>query len=834
MGENRLQGDLLTSPEPWEDEFIPTESREIIATAFEAWNLAVKLRFFVEEESPCKKFEALLSTEQRNSFELILEWLHCYLDRRVDEVVDFDASGNSRDESLWPLLTESDVYLLYPLYRSPWKPPLRGFRVFTKREAMPQEPSVSTSYPFVSDSIPSLIDADGNPSRLPKTSYDRQVERLFQIEFGLEAAEEEKLGAIRRWAATEASCWRIAVSCSGSKVGSAVDRIGKDWLVSRTNNPYNYRLSLDQSGRHSTASKRTLQDYRSRFGAHIEPCDWLSDDRHHSGLPFYLWDVENKRTVETSSLQSTILYTAISHTWGRWKKSTPPVRVAGVENWLIPENGIFDVKDLPQILVNVPTKTPYIWFDLFCIPQDRSARALEEIARQATIFRKAQYAIAWLNTVEDWSGLESAVEWMSLKYMLYTSYENRAAQLDMDSLMTFTFDSASTATGLFQPCEYRAEIHRSDMVPLGWFTSLWTLQEACLRPDLLLCKQDWKILSVGPQMPVPLDGLIALTRWIVYELALFEILCDPDSTQSHQLDSTYYENTSTGKLEALIHGGKYPRGFVELFELFERMSMLDDPRQETITRLGVQRHCSEGRAEAIMSVIGATNWWTEALRSGHDANANLVLGLYPLAFLREVVSIIGSEFYNSVIVRSASHTELLQKPNIHGSLLPFSPVYDQDSEEKFDGFSVAEVEDHPSVRTWTLNSDGSVTILEAAILTEYAASPNYTLIGNICLAYVSDKETSYVKDPWKLDHDTRYKTVDLWEWKAKSFLSLPTHLVALSRAQTLGKETVFGIALVEIEQNVLVKIGVFNSRPYGPKESQQDIFPTRYPNWTVL
>ena len=822
------------SSEPWEDEFIRAESREAIATAFEAWNLVVKLRFFVEKEFPSEYFEAFLSTEQRNSFELILEWLHCYLDRPKYEAIDFDASGNSRDESLWPLLKESDIYLLYPLYRSPWKPPLRGFRLFTKREALAQESSVSTSCPFVSDSIPSLIDTDGDPSRLLQTSYDRQIQRLFQIEFGLEAVNEKKLSANRRRAAIEASCWRIAVSCSGSKVGSSVDRIVKDWLVPGTNNPYTYRLPLDQSGRHSTALKRTLHDYQSRFGAHIEPCDWLSDDRHHSGLPFYLWDVENKRTVETSSLQSTILYTAISHTWGRWKKSTPPVRVGGVENWLIPENEIFDVKNLPQILVDVPTKTPYVWFDLLCIPQDRSARALEEIARQATIFRKAQYAIAWLNTTENWSGLKGAVEWMSLKYMLYTSLEYHAGQLDMDSEVRFTFDSASTATGLFQPYEYRAEIHRSDMLPLGWFTSLWTLQEACLRPDLLLCKQDWEILSVGPQMPVPLDGLIALTRWIAYDLASFETLCDPDSTQSRQLDSTYYENASAGKLEALIHGGKYPRGFVELFELLERTSMLDDPRQETITRLGVQRHCSEGRAEAIMSVIGATNWWTEALRSGHDANANLVLGLYPLAFLREVVSIIGSQFYNSIVVRSASHTELLHKPNIRGSLLPFSPVYDQGSDEKFDGFSEAEVEDHPSVQTWTVNSDGSVTIPEAAILTEYAASPNYTLIGNICLAYVSDKETSHVKDPWKVDQDTRYQTVDLWEWKAKSFSSLPTHLVALNRAQTLGKETVFGIVLVEIEQNVLVKIGVFNSRPYGPQISQQDMFPTRYPNWTVL
>lgn len=34
-------------------------------------------------------------------------------------------------------------------------------------------------------------------------------------------------------------------------------------------------------------------------------------------------------------------------------------------------------------------QTPYVWFDLVCIPQDRSALAQREIARQATDFKNA-------------------------------------------------------------------------------------------------------------------------------------------------------------------------------------------------------------------------------------------------------------------------------------------------------------------------------------------------------------------------------------------------------------------------------------------------------------
>lgn len=33
--------------------------------------------------------------------------------------------------------------------------------------------------------------------------------------------------------------------------------------------------------------------------------------------------------------------------------------------------------------------------------------------------------------------------------------------------------------------------------PSSWFTSLWTLQDVCLHPEILLCDQDWRPLTIG-------------------------------------------------------------------------------------------------------------------------------------------------------------------------------------------------------------------------------------------------------------------------------------------------------------------------------------------------
>lgn len=155
-------------------------------------------------------------------------------------------------------------------------------------------------------------------------------------------------------------------------------------------------------------------------GPYFEHCAWLSAlDKRENVLPFWLWDRELKRTVQTqtvlNSLSQSLDYVAISHTWGRWKKDEPWIAVEGVP-WKFPQNTRFDVDQLPDLLAKVPYGTRYVWFDLVCIYQvpfttkdfdlmkgELDLELIEifrlEIARQASIFQMAKGVLAWFSDV---------------------------------------------------------------------------------------------------------------------------------------------------------------------------------------------------------------------------------------------------------------------------------------------------------------------------------------------------------------------------------------------------------------------------------------------------
>ncbi|KAK8074079.1 hypothetical protein PG994_004978 [Apiospora phragmitis] len=211
--------------------------------------------------------------------------------------------------------------------------------------------------------------------------------------------------------------------------------------------------------------------------------------------PRYLWDAEKMLTVD--------------HTWGRWRcKDSPPVNVDSVK-WKIPKNSRFDVQELPSKLQRLGTR--YIWIDLFCIPQDGSPDADIEIARQASIFRGCQSSIAWLNDVNSWDGVKHGLRWLSLKLQRnnmrhYDSPKASVWQVTDDAL-TDVSQAADVAAELCQlhsiahpdqetPSEERT-IPKSDVAdePISWFSSLWTLQEAVLCPEITLCSADWTRLT---------------------------------------------------------------------------------------------------------------------------------------------------------------------------------------------------------------------------------------------------------------------------------------------------------------------------------------------------
>ena len=143
----------------------------------------------------------------------------------------------------------------------------------------------------------------------------------------------------------------------------------------------------------------------------------LPENDSDNGYPYYRWDCEVQRTVVVSDYVQCPLYTCISHTWGRWRLPSA-ANEEGVP-WLVPENSLYDVRELPRILAKL--SHAYIWLDLFCIPQDGSVLADHEISRQCAIFQGSTCCIALFHDVYSWKGVESAIGWLGLKYLASTA-----------------------------------------------------------------------------------------------------------------------------------------------------------------------------------------------------------------------------------------------------------------------------------------------------------------------------------------------------------------------------------------------------------------------------
>src|SRR6202011_4505436 len=131
-----------------------------------------------------------------------------------------------------------------------------------------------------------------------------------------------------------------------------------------------YQVAQPSSISQADMGMRFLNHVVPQFAPCFDPCPWLKESRE-LGMPFYLWDVQEKKTKEVNAIRRELgvfpEYVAVSHTWGRWKmKDEPWISLAGVP-WRIPQNQRFKVQDLPEILQGLWCS--YVWMDLLTIPQ---------------------------------------------------------------------------------------------------------------------------------------------------------------------------------------------------------------------------------------------------------------------------------------------------------------------------------------------------------------------------------------------------------------------------------------------------------------------------------
>ncbi|KAH6664780.1 hypothetical protein F5X68DRAFT_250293 [Plectosphaerella plurivora] len=655
------------------------------------------------EKAKYDEFMSALSEPQRYSLTILVEWW----DGPIQEAkLSSDFRDGIMTTAMAPLLGAADLESL-------------GTQSAAERERVERSVKEQTL----------LFD----PS-LGESTYHDTLFLLWTLEFCYSLSTQYfDLAFTRQWAAVMACNQRIAWSAFSD-------------VLKGTNS---LTLSCSQP------SRKLLPPTRATLAI----CPWLSsgfgsdgaDTGQADDLPYYLWDVKGQRTVEVSTLLAEgadLRYLAISHTWGRWKLASEPAASIDGVPWRVPLNSRFDVQDLKlQMSDRSFFQTPYAWIDLFCIPQDTSDPKLlrikdREIARQGQIFGNANGAVIWLNEVTQWKGLELGVLWLLATFMKRSRKGSKQSNGLVGACLDFLeAESQKESSELFEEYEYTGRNSTKTATPSGWFSSLWTLQEACLRPDMPLVDRNFRYFAVGVNNQiVTLDNLLAIINCFeLHEEATKTVEITVESVEdfsaSMLLDTSVPEDKRRNLMrlsdplpseEAFVLPDM-PRSAAELHSVLYRYEMpqLLQATPLSILALANQRYCKHSRAQAIMSVLGAKTWYLRHLEKENQAppEDELVLGTFPLAFVREVQRQLGADFFRSVasgheycpktvFERTGDPPSISVKPV--GSMLPFSSSAERPKRHSPNSFQDSAT-GHPSVLTWTILPGGDVQITQAAI-----------------------------------------------------------------------------------------------------------------------
>ncbi|PNP43018.1 hypothetical protein TGAMA5MH_04951 [Trichoderma gamsii] len=415
--------------------------------------------------------------------------------------------------------------------------------------------------------------------------------------------------------------------------------------------------------------------------------------------PRYLWDVKAKKTIRVD--QHHPEYVCISHTWGRWTVKPPShVSIPGVP-WKILENTLYNVQDLPNMLLKL--NHDFIWLDLFCLPQDDSPEHRAEVANQTAIFHRAKKCIAWLNDVETWDGTKAAIDYLGMKYL-------RTSATDPELTVSDKRLKSSIATA----ADKHLELMKASDEPSTWFSSLWTLQEAALCPDLQLCTRSMELLLDNTGTPISLSTL----------MAILSLLRAPNRSQMAEFPSDPPFDIVPECVSKLFLLGK----ITKLEWLLEHLTPMD------IMVTSNTRTCKRSRAVAIMNALGVLDWYKTDPEGGKlgtgGKEENLVLDTFPIEFVREAARKYGAVFYTAVksvnSYRVKTHEGLWGFPDVHiGSMMPFSETHGWYT-SVMNAVTVPTIQkkDHEAVASWHINEDGSVRIRSAGIVSCSSNSAN--------------------------------------------------------------------------------------------------------------
>ena len=177
------------------------------------------------------------------------------------------------------------------------------------------------------------------------------------------------------------------------------------------------------------------------------------------------------------------------------------------------------------------------------------------------------------------------------------------------------------------------------------------------------------------------------------------------------------------ELRILTFHWEIPLNGLEVYDLLNDTGMLNLGHISPVMILAFarSRQCTNRRAEAITSAVGATDW---LLNSNYPRDEVLVLNYCPLLFLREMREKVGSAiFFGSAPRNTEDYWEFMGKYLGHsmedselessGSLLPFTPAFVPDA---LYANVTPWISEHDTVKYWIIEQSGSVRVLEAAIV----------------------------------------------------------------------------------------------------------------------
>lgn len=426
----------------------------------------------------------------------------------------------------------------------------------------------------------------------------------------------------------------------------------------------------------------------------------------------------DRKTVIVADLDYCPAYTCISHTWGRWRiPSAPDVDseavVEGVP-WLVPRNILYDVCALPEMFLNLRDTTEYLWFDLVCIPQDGSKRADIEISRQSDIFRGATTCIAWFHDVDSWDGLLGALEWRALGFLQTTTRDDTSLYPDASEKVEEAAAASEKGIEL-------VEGERGQYWISPWFSSLWTLQETIMRPDLQLYSKGWQRLEDKKSVPIPLHALVMAADTTRLYITTYEPL------EMSMVEPMRY------RIAMMQNPGDYPpiRSSTQLEILIndcQLKNIVTSPSVFDVLELSSTRQCTDQRAPGIMSALQCTDWYVEKIDENKlekqqlaaTSDSNMVLGMFPVEFVKEIFHKFGAELFLGInFMWRPLDVDDLKQPTACGSMLPF---YNESSgsHSRTDHYRVQisgpELKQHISLDNWEICPDGSIEMRKVGIV----------------------------------------------------------------------------------------------------------------------